>query len=237
MYTLIRRRGLSTSIFHPHYRLFRAQQDWLRAAAKKHHVRILDFGAGNSPCRELFHCEQYIKVDVEQNARGDIDFILSPDSPRTPYPDGHFDLVLCLDVLEHVYDDAAVIGELFRLLRPGGAAFISTPFMYREHEYPHDRRRFTSTGIREALLRAGFGEVRVEKFGNAWQVLSDTWFGSVYTNRQGPKLPLHARLSRKLYRVFLLPILNTTLFTRRNWDGDNSVYVELFVRAEKEGNI
>jgi 2-polyprenyl-3-methyl-5-hydroxy-6-metoxy-1,4-benzoquinol methylase len=45
-----------------------------------------------------------------------------------PIPDiGTVDLVLCLDVLEHLVDPAAVLTRLVRHLRPGGTAIVSVP--------------------------------------------------------------------------------------------------------------
>jgi ubiquinone/menaquinone biosynthesis C-methylase UbiE len=43
-----------------------------------------------------------------------------------PFEDGAFDLVLCTQVIEHVPDAPAGIGELVRVLRPGGRLVIST---------------------------------------------------------------------------------------------------------------
>jgi len=43
-----------------------------------------------------------------------------------PFPDGAFDLVACCDVLEHVDDVARVIGEISRVLRPGGLFLYDT---------------------------------------------------------------------------------------------------------------
>lgn len=44
-----------------------------------------------------------------------------------PYPDEYFDGILLLDVLEHVPDEAAVVREIARLLRPGGRLILSVP--------------------------------------------------------------------------------------------------------------
>lgn len=43
-----------------------------------------------------------------------------------PFPDGHFEIVLCCDVLEHVEDVDRVLGEVARVLRPGGLFFYDT---------------------------------------------------------------------------------------------------------------
>ncbi|HAR65346.1 MAG TPA: SAM-dependent methyltransferase [Lentisphaeria bacterium] len=42
--------------------------------------------------------------------------------------DDSFDVVLCNHVLEHVPEDAKALGELFRVLKPGGVAILQTPF-------------------------------------------------------------------------------------------------------------
>ncbi|MGI8968537.1 MAG: class I SAM-dependent methyltransferase [Chloroflexota bacterium] len=46
---------------------------------------------------------------------------------HVPYPDGWFQGVLLLDVLEHVPDEGAVIAEIARVLRPGGRLILSVP--------------------------------------------------------------------------------------------------------------
>ena len=43
-----------------------------------------------------------------------------------PYPDDHFDAVVCVDVLEHVADLAKVLAEVARVLKPGGLFLYDT---------------------------------------------------------------------------------------------------------------
>lgn len=45
-----------------------------------------------------------------------------------PYPDGRFATVLCCELLEHLYEDPMhLMGEINRILRPGGRLVLSTP--------------------------------------------------------------------------------------------------------------
>ncbi|MFI5952690.1 class I SAM-dependent methyltransferase [Cryptosporangium sp. NPDC051539] len=44
-----------------------------------------------------------------------------------PYDDGHFDVVLASEILEHVPEDDAAIAELVRILAPGGTLAVTVP--------------------------------------------------------------------------------------------------------------
>lgn len=52
--------------------------------------------------------------------------------PDLPYPDGHFDLVTCADVLEHLVDPAAVLRHLRRWLADDGRLLVSIPNVRHE---------------------------------------------------------------------------------------------------------
>lgn len=52
------------------------------------------------------------------------------------YPDGHFDLLVSCEVLEHVGQPAQMIREMARVLRPGGIAIMTFPS--REFPFSYD---------------------------------------------------------------------------------------------------
>jgi SAM-dependent methyltransferase len=91
------------------------------------------------------------------------------------FPDAHFDLVGIFEVLEHVDDDAALLRELARIVKPGGRLAASVP-MGMSHwtawdDYAGHVRRYEPDELRAKLAAAGFAierfEVRPSTMGRA----------------------------------------------------------------------
>ena len=71
-------------------------------------------------------------------------------SPRTLTPKlggAAFDLVICCHVLEHTRHPARAAGNIERLLRPGGLAYVATPWSQAFHAAPDDYWRFSVRGL------------------------------------------------------------------------------------------
>jgi len=49
------------------------------------------------------------------------------DGRKLPFGDGSFEACLCSETLEHVPDDAAVVREIHRVLKPGGTLLLTVP--------------------------------------------------------------------------------------------------------------
>jgi SAM-dependent methyltransferase len=77
-------------------------------------------------------------------------------SAGLPFQDRTLDGAICVEVLEHVLDDAAVLAEVARVLKPGARLIVTVPFMFRYHPDPADFRRYTPSGLRALLERHGF---------------------------------------------------------------------------------
>lgn len=136
--------------------------------------RVLDVGCGTgSMLIELARYGSAEGVDAAEEAvalcrqRG-LDNVKRADGPPLPFESGSFDLVTALDVLEHVEDDAAMVRELQRLLKPGGTLLVSVP-AYRflwgaQDEIAHHRRRYVEGELRALLDSAGLDVVRLSYF-------------------------------------------------------------------------
>lgn len=76
---------------------------------------------------------------------------LVADAHQIPLADNSVDGVIIQAVLEHVLEPAAVVAEIYRVLKPGGIVYSETPFMQQIHEGAYDFTRFTELGHRWLL--------------------------------------------------------------------------------------
>lgn len=79
-----------------------------------------------------------------------------------------FDLVIAEHVLEHLRHPHRAARNVMRMLQPGGAFLVVTPFLYRVHPCPDDCTRWTETGLAHFLEEAGFPleRIRTGSWGN-----------------------------------------------------------------------
>lgn len=126
--------------------------------------RLLDVGAADRWLEErLSSATSYVALDYP--ATGKALYGARPDvfanAAALPFPDQCFDVIVCLEVLEHVSEPEVVLAEVSRVLKHGGRVWISMPFLYPLHDAPFDFQRYTEFGLRRSANLAGLEVVRI----------------------------------------------------------------------------
>ncbi len=71
-----------------------------------------------------------------------------------------YDLILILDVIEHLDDDLSALKALYYKLKPGGYLLITVPayrFLWSEHDdINHHKRRYRLKGLKQVVKKAGY---------------------------------------------------------------------------------
>jgi SAM-dependent methyltransferase len=152
-------------------RVIRAELDQLPLPAG---ARVLDAGCGSG--RTLQELVDYgevsgIELNVEAaelaRARGHGEVRVGR-LEALPWADDTFDLITCLDVIEHTPDDRLALTELRRVCRPGGWMLVTVPayqsLWSRHDEANHHYRRYSRVSLRQAAQSAGWTVSRLTSF-------------------------------------------------------------------------
>jgi ubiquinone/menaquinone biosynthesis C-methylase UbiE len=79
------------------------------------------------------------------------------DAESLPFSDHSFDLVYSNGVLHHTPNTALVVGEIYRVLRPGGRAIV---MVYAENSWHYWRKLVWRFGVKERLLdKVSMGDI------------------------------------------------------------------------------
>lgn len=128
---------------------------------------ILDLGCGTGLTLEILVRQGCRAVGLDLRPEGlsstrqalPHSWLVQGEATHLPFEENIFGAVLLLDVLEHV-DDQALLGEVHRVLRPGGLAVITAPALpwlwsYRDDAAGH-LRRYTHQQLFHLLTHAQF---------------------------------------------------------------------------------
>lgn len=100
------------------------------------------------------------------------------------YPDNSFDVVMVIEVIEHVLDPKPILKEVFRILRPGGVAWVTTPNLKSISWYllglhwsmitpPDHLEIYTVSGVKKLSTSCGFELKNVVTHGiNPYEIIN-----------------------------------------------------------------
>lgn len=125
---------------------------------------MLDFLAGQG---DVFGSDY--SADALRFCRGrGYERVFRADFHRLPLKPAAFDVVTCIDVIEHLAEDRRAIDELFEAIRPGGHLVVTVPAfqsLWGDHDelYGH-HRRYSGRELREKLAAARFEVLKLTYF-------------------------------------------------------------------------
>lgn len=132
--------------------------------------RVLDLGGG----RTRGEFPQGKKMDW---VVADIDFDLEPavvaDAHCLPFGSGVFDAVKSSELTGYLFEPIKMVEEIARILKPGGIAVITAPFLTPYDSEQHDSVRLTGAWWEWAAKKSGLHLTKVEPQGFLLTVLAD----------------------------------------------------------------
>jgi SAM-dependent methyltransferase len=160
----------------------------------------LDIGADNGVISYLLRKRggRWYSADLDPTAVASIRDLVGDDvyqlnGSSTPFPDRTFDQVVIVDFLEHIADDRAFVGELARIVKPGGTLIVNVPHLkphsilnrirhfigLTDEWHGHLRPGYTLAGLRR-LLQPHFVIERATTYSRAFSELVDTTLNGAY---------------------------------------------------------
>lgn len=162
--------------------------------------KVIDIGAGRERGKfQHIRERDWVVVDIDPKLKPNI--VASVE--KLPFKDNSVDTIKATDLFGYVEDPELGFKECFRVLKKGGIAILSFPYLTAFDNDQHDSQRFTEYKIREALKRHRFKIIKFSYQGyffTVWADMTRDWLHRTI-------LPL-----RYAAYAFLFPVLDTLVF-------------------------
>ncbi|QSV45038.1 class I SAM-dependent methyltransferase [Geobacter benzoatilyticus] len=153
---------------------------YIKNSEDNNQISILDYGCGEVPYSKLFATipHKFTSADLPGNELANM--ILDANG-NVPCEDESFDVVLSIQVLEHVPSPQKYLSEALRVLKHNGLLLLSTHGWWTHHPYPNDYWRWTREGLEKILNEEGFKVVDnrgiIGMLAYSYQLRAQCWKG------------------------------------------------------------
>ncbi len=154
---------------------------------------LIDIGCGIKPYAALMkpYVNEHVGVDHLESLHDAGNRDLVGTAYEIPVENESFDTALCSAVLEHLEEPELAIRECFRVMKSGGHAIYTVPFIWHLHEEPRDFYRFSKYGLRYLFEKSGFEIVEIKALSGFWVTFGQLLVYNLYRFNRGPLLWFH----------------------------------------------
>ncbi|MBE9204802.1 class I SAM-dependent methyltransferase [Synechocystis salina LEGE 06099] len=144
--------------------------------------KLIDIGCGTKPYQALLapYITEHIGVDHQSTLHDKSNIDLFGTAYQIPADDDSFDSAICTAVLEHLEEPELALKECYRVLKPGGFAIYSVPFIWHLHEEPRDFYRFTKYGLKYLFEKVGFEIIEIKALSGFWVTFGQLFVYNLY---------------------------------------------------------
>jgi SAM-dependent methyltransferase len=150
--------------------------------------RLIDIGCGKKPYKDLLapYVTEHIGVDHQDTLHDKSNIDRFGTAYDIPAENGEFDSAICTAVLEHLEEPEQALRECHRVLKRGGVAIYSVPFIWHLHEEPRDFYRYTKYGLKYLFEKNGFEIVELKALSGFWVTFGQLFVYNIYRFNRGP---------------------------------------------------
>ena len=150
--------------------------------------RLIDIGCGTKPYKELLapYVTEHIGVDHVDTFHDKSNIDLFGTAYEIPVDEQSFDSAICTAVLEHLEEPEQALRECHRVLKRGGVAIYSVPFIWHLHEEPRDFFRYSKYGLKYLFEKVGFEIMELKPLSGFWVTFGQLFVYNLYRLNRGP---------------------------------------------------
>jgi len=150
--------------------------------------KLIDIGCGSKPYKNILspYVTDHVGLDQTSTLHDKKNIDLFGNAYEIPVNDESFDSAICTSVLEHLEEPEKAIRECYRILKPGGFAIYTIPFIWHLHEEPRDFYRFSKYGIRYLFEKVGFEVCELRALSGFWVTFGQLLVYNIYRLNRGP---------------------------------------------------
>ncbi|OEU81126.1 MAG: hypothetical protein BA873_16355 [Desulfobulbaceae bacterium C00003063] len=177
--------------------------------------RLIDIGCGTKPYKDFLapYVTEHIGIDHQETLHDKSNIDRFGTAYNIPAENEEFDCALCTAVLEHLEEPQLAIKECHRVLKRGGVAIYSVPFIWHLHEEPRDFYRFSKYGLKYLFEKVGFGIIEIKALSGFWVTFGQLFVYNIYRLNRGPLrfIPIIPALGLVIQGIsYLLDRIDTT---------------------------